>query len=1038
MGKEEQISTQSSVKNEVKLDIAISDFFKVLSKTARFRIGLKYILLAFCFLGMSWLLMGFADRIWATTIFWRSIIFFTGLLSALWAIFNVIIYSFHYTRQFSWLAKRIRKVFRAKGERLLSIIEITEEDKRGNRSFSAQIFDAAQQKMVQEINSIKIEEVFSWKKIRIPSASVCVIFLIILLAYFSHPGLTKNAFQRWSLPFASIERVTLTNILNDDAKKITILKNEFNTIRFSLSSSSQRRPNYAELIKASDSEFHLISANNGGIYEFNIPPQSKDFSVELIVGDYCKKFSVQSKSRPRLEVLSSLVKFPEYLSLKPKKFNSLNNQIEVPEHSEITLQGKANREIGKILISDVKNQFSYNKSSKEFEFNLPKLGQDKKYSLYIMDNFGFAQREPANISFKLQKDLPPSVNLAPLMDTSPVLLFETRKVSFRNEDDFGLSRVYLNCSILRGQKKIKDLEIISEKFSEIGKRNFELSFPFDPSLFKMEDGDEIVFIATAKDNFPGRELTLSKPLKLRVIGPEKHAEMIRAKVDVIISEISEIARNQEEIQFETLTAEEKVRESSEQQLDSKRTAEITDLENDQNDLANRLNITARNGSDILDEASKNPIFDSETLKDFAATLNEIKETSSGPMRESEKELNSAAASNRSQASQSMMQSAQAQQRALEALRNVLAKFSKQLDRLEARTLAQRLTKLEKTENKLSKKLVSLMPATVGRMQSQLDNQNLSSFSEMEKIQTQVSEDADEIKNEISRYHERTRKLEYGRVSQLMEEADLKQGLSTVAGRIRDNNSFKALDNLNFWESSFEKWAKLLQQESPGGDSPGGQGEGKNRTADILSLLKMRKVQSDILFKTKTLDQEGFRGNKKAWSLSLKDQQDELMIDLTDTQISVAEEVFNPLFDDAHMAMSESSDQLSKQIFDEVTQASQQESKNILSDLINLLLEGQGQGQGSKDNENLTAMELLMMQMGNEAAGQAKGNSPAPGNTGGGSSQGGSADQVTESLKGSTLAPPKNDSPSKTSSNITPSIAPEFQQLMEKYFKAIED
>ena len=32
---------------------------------------------------------------------------------------------------------------------------------------------------------------------------------------------------------------------------------------------------------------------------------------------------------------------------------------------------------------------------------------------------------------------------------------------------------------------------------------------------------------------------------------------------------------------------------------------------------------------------------------------------------------------------------------------------------------------------------------------------------------------------------------------------------------------------------------------------------------------------------------------------------------------------------------------------------------------------QGQGQGSKDNENLTAMELLMMQMGNEASGQAK-------------------------------------------------------------------
>ena len=81
-----------------------------------------------------------------------------------------------------------------------------------------------------------------------------------------------------------------------------------------------------------------------------------------------------------------------------------------------------------------------------------------------------------------------------------------------------------------------------------------------------------------------------------------------------------------------------------------------------------------------------------------------------------------------------------------------------------------------------------------------------------------------------------------------------------------------------------------------------------------------------------------------------------MIDLTDTQISIAEEALNPLFDDAHMAMSESSEKLAQQIFDKETQGAQQVSKNIISDLINLLLEGQGQGQGTSDSENLTAME----------------------------------------------------------------------------------
>ena len=343
-----------------------------------------------------------------------------------------------------------------------------------------------------------------------------------------------------------------------------------------------------------------------------------------------------------------------------------------------------------------------------------------------------------------------------------------------------------------------------------------------------------------------------KPLKLQIIGPEKHAEMIRAQIDGVIAEIAEIARNQEAVQFETLSAEENVRKSTEQQLNSKESAEINNLKNDQNDLAKRLNSSARNGSDIINEASKNPFFDPETLKEFASSLSEIKETSSGSMKESESKLSTAASSNSSEASQSMMQSVESQERALEELRKVLAKFSEQLDRLEARTLAQRLTKLEKTEKKLSIKLVSIMPTSVGKMPSQLDNKNLSSFYEMEKSQKRVSEDADEVKNEISRYHERTQKAEYGKVSRLMEAANLKKELTGVAQNIRNNTSFQALENLNYWESSFEKWAKLLQQESPGGDSPGGQGKGKDRTADILALLKMKKVQSDILFKTKTL------------------------------------------------------------------------------------------------------------------------------------------------------------------------------------------
>jgi len=1031
-------SNKRSGKSDLKLNDSITKFFQVLSKSARTKITLRFLLLSFTFLGLSLLVFAISDRITTTTVFWRVLISSTGVVSALWAVFKLITYFYFHTRKLTWLAKCVRKVYRAKGERLLGIIEITEEEKTGNHSFSTQIFEAAQQKMTQEINSLKINEIFSWKKVRVPCASACGILLIIVMAFIADSEISENTFKRWSIPFASIEKKTLTQIRELKENSFTVLKDEANTIRFSLSSSSRIKPNYAELIKSKDSKFRIISKLNGGIYEFNIPPQRENFSAHLIVGDYQKQFSVKTVTRPRMESLTSIVKFPKYLLRNSEKMVSLNNQIEVPKNSEITLKGKANREIFQVQISDFQSSFDENPYSTEFKFNLPTLKHDNKYSLHIVDHFGFSPREPIIISHKIQNDLPPSVNLNPLTDTSPVLLFETRKISFLNEDDFGLKECSLNCSIFRAEKKIKELEIFSENLSKVVTKQFDLSFPFDPNLFDLEDGDIVTFVASVMDNYPEREPTLSKPLKLIIIGSEKHAEMIRAQIDGVIAEIAEIARNQEAVQFETLSAEENVRKSTDQPLNSKQSSEINNLKKDQNDLAKRLNLSTRNGSDIINEAAKNPFFATETLQEFASSLSELKKTSSGSMRESENNLNAASSSNTSEASQSLMRSAASQERALEELRKILAKFSEQLDRLEAKTLAQRLTKLEKTEKKLSIKLVSIMPSSVGKMPSQLDNKNLSSFHEMQKIQTKVTEDADEVKNEISRYHERTQKAEYGKVSQLMSEANLKKGLAGVAQNIRNNISFQALDNLNYWESSFAKWAKLLQQETPGGDSAGGGEGGKDRTADILALLKMRKVQSDILFKTKTIGREGFLGDKNNWSLSLKEQQDSLMIDLTDTQISIAEEALNPLFDDAHMAMSESSEQLAQQIFDKGTQGAQQESKNIISDLINLLLEGQGQGQGTSDNENLTAMELLMMQIGNEQKGQSQGNSPVPGNTGGGSSQGGSVDQVTKSLQGATLAPTKDDSSSKSNSNITPSIAPEFQDAMQKYFKAIED
>ena len=173
----------------------------------------------------------------------------------------------------------------------------------------------------------------------------------------------------------------------------------------------------------------------------------------------------------------------------------------------------------------------------------------------------------------------------------------------------------LICSIFRAEKKIKELEIIRENFSESGKTNFELSFPFDPRLFALEDGDAVTFVASAMDNYPEREPTLSKPLKLIIIGPEKHAEMVRAQIDGVIAEIAEIARNQKPFNSRRCLQKKKLGRVQ-SKLNSKESAEINNLKNDQNDLAKRLNSSAQNGSEIINEASKNPFLPLKPFKNL--------------------------------------------------------------------------------------------------------------------------------------------------------------------------------------------------------------------------------------------------------------------------------------------------------------------------------------------------------------------------------------------------------------------------------------
>lgn len=1024
---------------KVELNSSIDLFFKSLRIFGCKRIILKYFLLTCSFLGTSWLLLFVLDRFHETTQIYRFFILSAGILLSGWALWNSVLYGLIYSKQFTWLAKRVRDNYRGKGERLLGIVEIIKGVHSSTDSFSPQIFEAAQQKMAEEIEALKQDNIFPRQIIKRPLIGAIMAISIVLLIIVNFPALSINSFERWINPFASTKRITLTKFLESNVTTFNILQNEPNIIRFSLADNTRQNPNIVDLINRGEQPYHLLSKLNGGIYDFEIPPTTKTFPASLQAGDFIKKYKFNPISRPVIRSIIAKLTFPSYLHLDSESQKVMNKAIAIPEGTEVTILGKADRELSKIQIQDKDSQFSNQPHSKNFNIDLFKLKSNRIFNLHILDKYEFSAKEPSSIVINVQKDLPPKSQFSSLIDPSGILAFETRIIDFSSEDDFGLSQVSLDLKIQMNDKDIIKQRVLQKKFVQGGKKNSNLQFPFDPNIYNLEDGANVIFTATAKDHYPERSAVNSKQLKFKIIGSVAHAEMIRAKIDAILTEVSEIARNQEAIQSSTFLKSRKLWNSELTVLNHIQENDIRALQRKQIQLASQLKIVSKNGKTILQEASKNPSFDTQTLKDFASSFTDMESISSSPMRQSSRKLETKEINESLKTSETMMEAAEFQQTALDQLRKILSRFSAQIDKLEAKTLSQRLQEIERIEKKLSQKLVSLLPASIGRSPVQLSNKNLIFINEMGDKQKQASKDAQGIQNEISRYHERTLKSEYGKVSRLMGEANTQKKLSIVAESLRQNISFQSLDDLKRWEANFALWAEILQQESPGGDSPGGNAKGKDKTKDILSLLNTRKQQREIILKTKTVASDIFRGNITKWASSLKNQQDTLMIDLTDTQISVAEEALNPLFDDAHMAMSKSSEQLAKKGFGKLTLDAQNEAEELISDLINLLLEGQGKGQG-KGNDNLTAMEMLMMQMKtkDEDEGKTKGQSPMAGSTGGGSTQTGSTDQVTDSLKRSSTNQIKTSSPSRTSVNGTPSVAPEYQKAMQKYFKAIED
>jgi len=750
----------------------------------------------------SWLVLFASDRLWDTPGIVRIFLAGAGWSGAIlmflaWYRGGILL-----PRSEIHLAKLVRSKFGGPGDRFLGVLELASRSPEETRHSNA-LFEAAAKKVEQEISQLELNEAIDARPARRALSFCAGATLLVGIISLTLPEVAQNAWERWLTPWNNSPRLTLTTPEWFPAQTFCA-RGEPVPLRCILSKNSRRKPEKAVLISPTGQEF--FANRNGLIYEFVLPGQfeARDWSLE--VGDARAILQVTPMERPRIERLEAVVNLPDHLGYPEERKAIKGTQIKVVEGTSLSVKGLLNRPIDQVGARTKEAHFDVATDKETFEIEFGIVAESFDSQIRFTDIFDLSAATPTVLTVTSIPDEAPQVDFENLPGESAILETETLDLRVIAKDDYGITTLELHLGVHARDGQSHEPDRLSKREEKSpDAKTLELAFPFDPSFLGLKGGDVAILTAKAVDRVPDREPSVSREIILNVVGPEEHAEAVRRRMEEILAQVSEIAREEEAIMLENV----RLSDEAFDELDERKSDKaLENLAESQRDNARDLKETAEEGAETLREALRNPLFDENTLKEWSETLRKMEEVASSEMAKAAQSIDQAKA-NPSSAKPNLSDAEQSEQEALESLREILEQANEQLDDLEALTLSKRLRQVQKTEDRLGEVLVSHLPSTIGQRSKALPEKQLKVQSELENTQIDAHAETELLQGEISRFHERTGRENYGEVGKLMEEEGAVEGLRKGSDLIRNNVAFAALDNLDYWAEKFKEWADML-------------------------------------------------------------------------------------------------------------------------------------------------------------------------------------------------------------------------------------
>jgi hypothetical protein len=959
---------------------------------------------------LSYTLQFASDRLWDTPQWLRLFFAFCG-----WAGFAF--FAWRYGRRWIWgrpsiraLAVIVQRRYRRLGDRLLGIVELADPAARPS-SYSPELCDAAIAQVAGEASSFDFQQAAGRRQPRRYLFAFLALGLLIAILAFAAPQAGWNALLRWFWPISNVERYTFVTI---DAlpDHLVVPQGEPFEIAVGLAPSSYWRPQTAQ--SHFDGQPAATALVHGGIATFHFPGQTQERLLWLSVGDVTRSIRIIPAVRPDLRQIRVRLALPSYLHYPPSEQPIESGALNFLPGATAVFTGEAVRDLASATLQGDK-PVPLAIDGPRFSTAPILLELERDVTISWRDTLGLDGPAPVAIHLTPVEDQPPTVELHGLEAAIAVLPEETVPIDLDSTDDYGVRRVTLawqtgSDSPAQPPGPLHEIKLAD---GQAQAKTLGGHYDFSPALLQIQPDTTILVRGLAVDYFPDRQPSSSPVYRIHVLSREAHARLIHDQFEKLMEQFEELTRHQEAI----LQSGQAVRSQTPQQLAGDDSAQkLAQQSADQTQTASQLRDLARQVADTLAEALRNPQISPDTLKDWAGHAQQMNDLASTAMPAAAQSLDSAK-SDPSQRPQQLDQALAREQAILDAMRQMQAQASQDLEKMLAQTLAARLRRAAGAERDIASSFQEMLPSTIGMTATQLPDEPRQKLGLMNASHAAVALEAARLREEISRLFERTSLNRYGDVAREMDGLKTGDALAALGKLVGNNVSVQSIETARYWGDQFERWAARLST-SDNSQAENGQPGAKPDAAQLqalLALMRLRQQQDQLREQTSVLEEQ--KQTSDDYSTGAQDAARQ-QSGLRDLIQALAQQPSFPVppaqLQPVGKSMDDAAGLLAKPETGKPTYDAQTDAINLLDAIITQQAQSMGRSASS-----------LMAMMG-------------VGGTGGGNTGGGTTDKSNVPIPGSRDAEAPGERTVIQASGVDNSQLPgEFRDAIESYHRAIE-